>query len=172
MGATKTTNPVHDVLIVGAGPVGLALALDLGQRGVRALVVERKPGTGTQIEAKASVLNERTMEYCRRLGVRDDVANAGYPQDLPGDTVYCTALHDRFIGRLEMPSYVERDLPPESSEMLQRCPQWLLDKPATPAWPTSATPSALGRARTPAACRTSQLCQSSWVPSQSPAMQR
>lgn len=127
MGATKTTNPVHDVLIVGAGPVGLALALDLGQRGVRALVVERKPGTGTQIEAKASVLNERTMEYCRRLGLRDEVANAGYPQDLPGDTVYCTALHDRFIGRLEMPSYAERDLPPESSEMLQRCPQCWFD---------------------------------------------
>lgn len=127
MGSIQMPHDVQDVLIVGAGPVGLALGLDLGYRGIRATILERKPGTGLQFEAKASVLNERTMEYCRRLGVRDDVANAGYPADLPGDTVYCTSLNDKYIGRLEMPSYEERDLPPESSEMLQRCPQVWFD---------------------------------------------
>jgi 2-polyprenyl-6-methoxyphenol hydroxylase-like FAD-dependent oxidoreductase len=118
---------MHDVVIAGAGPVGLALALDLGARGIRSVVVERKSGTGIEIEAKASVLNERTMEFCRRLGIRDEVANAGYPQNLAGDTVYCTALHDKYIGRLVMPSFQERDLPEQSSEMLQRCPQCWFD---------------------------------------------
>ncbi|CAK4034721.1 FAD binding domain-containing [Lecanosticta acicola] len=127
MGSIEPVQDALNVLIIGAGPVGLALGLDLGRRGIRSTIIERKPGTATEIEAKASVLNERTMEYCRLLGVRDEVANAGYPQDLPGDTVYCTSINGRLIGRLEMPSYQERDLPEESSEMLQRCPQCWFD---------------------------------------------
>lgn len=118
---------VLDVVIVGAGPVGLALALDLGKRGIHTTVFERKPATSSQIEAKASVINERTMEYLRRLGCAHEVADSGYPHDLPGDTVFCTALHDKYIGRLEMASANERELPEQSTEMLQRCPQCWFD---------------------------------------------
>ncbi|CAK1367937.1 putative polyketide hydroxylase [Cercospora beticola] len=120
-------NSILDVAIVGAGPVGLALALDLGKRGIHTTVFERKPRTSSQIEAKASVINERTMEYLRRLGCAREVANSGYPKDLPGDTVFCTALHDKYIGRLEMDSAEKRELPEQSSEMLQRCPQCWFD---------------------------------------------
>lgn len=116
-----------DVLIVGAGPVGLALALDLGRRGVRSTIIERSAGTGTELNAKASVLNERTMEYCRLLGVRDDVANSGYPDDLPGDTVFSTALNGKYIGRLEMPQTQDRELPSQCCEILRRCPQLWFD---------------------------------------------
>ncbi|KAA8644082.1 hypothetical protein EYZ11_005463 [Aspergillus tanneri] len=118
---------VLDVLIVGGGPVGLALALDLGRRGMRSTIVERNSGTGTDLQAKASVIDERTMEFCRLLGVRDDVANAGYPEDLPGDTVFCTRLNGHFIGRLVMSSAQDRELPPQSAEMLRRCPQMWFD---------------------------------------------
>lgn len=124
MGSVETL----DVLIVGGGPVGLALALDLGRRGVRSTIVERKSGTGTELQAKASVIDERTMEFCRLLGVRDDVANAGYPSDLPGDTVFCTALNGgKYIGRLEMASAQGRECPAQSAEMLRRCPQIWFD---------------------------------------------
>lgn len=116
-----------DVLIVGAGPVGLTLALDLGRRGVRSTIIERSPGTGTEIQAKASVLNERTMEFCRLLGIRDAVANAGFPDDLPGDTVFCTALNGKYIGRLQMDSTQDRELPTQCCEMLRRCPQFWFD---------------------------------------------
>lgn len=116
-----------DVLIVGAGPVGLALALDLGRRGVHTTIIERSTGTATEVQAKASVLNERTMEFCRLLGVRDDVANAGFPDDLPGDTVFCTALNGKYIGRLQMASTQERELPEQCCEMLRRCPQVWFD---------------------------------------------
>ena len=119
-------NPL-DVLIVGAGPVGLALALDLGRRGIRSTIIERNDSTGTEIIAKASVLNERTMEFCRLLGIRDEVAHAGFPDDLPGDTVFCTSLNGKFIGRLSMPSTRDRDLPTQCCEMLQRCPQFMFD---------------------------------------------
>ncbi|RDW58254.1 2,4-dichlorophenol 6-monooxygenase [Coleophoma cylindrospora] len=126
MGSIAEEN-VLDVLIVGGGPVGLALALDLGRRGIRSTVIERAAGTGTVLLAKASVINERTMEYCRLLGIRDEVANSGYPDDLSGDTVYCTALNGKYIGRLEMESAQDRDLPAQSSEILRRCPQFLFD---------------------------------------------
>jgi len=116
-----------EVLIVGGGPVGLALALDLGRRGVRSTIIEQRPETSEGIQAKASVIDERTMEYCRQLGVADDVANSGYPDDLSGDTVFCTGLADKYIGRLEMPSAKDREVPPESSEMMRRCPQMLFD---------------------------------------------
>lgn len=116
-----------DVLIVGAGPVGLALALDLGRRGIRSTIIEQRPAGDTGIQAKASVLDERTMEYCRLLGVVDDVANSGYPADLPGDTVFATTLNGKYIGRLEMPAAKDRPVPPESSEMMRRCPQLHFD---------------------------------------------
>ncbi|KAI0199059.1 FAD binding domain-containing protein [Astrocystis sublimbata] len=116
-----------DVLIVGAGPVGLALALDLGRRGVHSTIIERDAGTGSELLAKASVLNERTMEFCRLLGIRNEIANAGFPDDLPGDTVFCTGLNGKFIGRLEMPSTDDRKLPAQCCEVLRRCPQYLFD---------------------------------------------
>ncbi|WDK12957.1 FAD binding domain-containing protein [Colletotrichum graminicola] len=118
---------VIDVLISGAGPVGLALALDLGRRGVRSTIIEKKPEISTQILAKASVLDERTMEYCRRLGIRDAVVNSGYPADLPADTIYCTSFDGHYIGRLEMPSALEREIPEQTCEMMRRCPQMLFD---------------------------------------------
>lgn len=116
-----------DVLIVGAGPVGLALALDLGRRGVRSTIVERSSSTETELLAKASVINERSMEFMRLLGVRDEIKTAGFPDDLPGDTVFCTSLSGKLIGRLSMPSTEQRELPRESSEVLRRCPQYMFD---------------------------------------------
>ena len=116
-----------DVLIVGGGPVGLALALDLGRRGVHSTIIERNPGTGTEFLAKADYLNERSMEFTRLLGLRDEVANAGFPDDVTRDTVFCTALNGHFIGRDPMPSTQHRILPSSCREMHRRCPQFWLD---------------------------------------------
>lgn len=115
------------VLIVGGGPVGLALALDLSQRGIRNMLVERDPGTGCELLAKAGTLNERTMEYCRRLGVAEAVAAEGFPDDYPRDTVYCTSLNGFLLGRDPLPSTNQRALFPESPELLRKCPQYVFD---------------------------------------------
>jgi 2-polyprenyl-6-methoxyphenol hydroxylase-like FAD-dependent oxidoreductase len=114
-------------LIVGGGPIGLALALDLGRRGVRSVLIERAPGTGTELLAKADLLNERSMEFCRLLGIADEVSNAGFPDDVSRDTVYCTSLNGYFIGRDRMPSTRERQLPSQCTEMHRRCPQFWFD---------------------------------------------
>ena len=56
------------VLIVGAGPIGLSLALDLGRRGIRSILIERDSGTGNELLAKADYLNERSMEFLSQIG--------------------------------------------------------------------------------------------------------
>jgi 2-polyprenyl-6-methoxyphenol hydroxylase-like FAD-dependent oxidoreductase len=115
------------VLIVGGGPVGLTLALDLAVRGVRSTLVERDEGTAVELLAKAGTLNERTMEYLRRLGVSGAVADVGFPDDHPRDTVYCTALNGFVLGRDYRPSTKDRAPAPESPEILRKCPQFRFD---------------------------------------------
>lgn len=115
------------VLIVGGGPVGFALALDLSMRGIRSMLIERDAGTGLTLLAKAGTLNERTMEYCRRLGIAETIADIGFPDDYPRDTMYCTSLNGFVLGRDRLPSARDRPVPPESPEMLRRCPQYIFD---------------------------------------------
>jgi len=115
------------VLIVGGGPVGLALALDLAYRGVRSTLAERDPGTATVLLAKANGLHERTMEMCRRWGIAEQVAEVGFPADHPGDTVYATALFGHLIGRTQIPATRDRPTPDSTPEKRQRCPQYEFD---------------------------------------------
>jgi 2-polyprenyl-6-methoxyphenol hydroxylase-like FAD-dependent oxidoreductase len=68
-----------DVLVVGAGPTGLALGADLARRGVDALVVERADGLFPGSRGKG--IQPRTMEVFDDLGVLDAIraAGGGYP---------------------------------------------------------------------------------------------
>ena len=115
------------VLIVGGGPVGLALALDLAWHGTRSLLVEQDAGTALVLLAKAGTLNERTMEFCRRWGIRDAVADCGFPDDAPRDTFFCTALNGFLLGCERLPAARDRRPPPGTPEILRKCPQHLFD---------------------------------------------
>jgi 2-polyprenyl-6-methoxyphenol hydroxylase-like FAD-dependent oxidoreductase len=68
-----------DVLVVGAGPVGLTLALDLARRGVRVRLLDRAPGTFPGSRAKG--IQPRTLEVFDDLGIAEDAfaAGADYP---------------------------------------------------------------------------------------------
>ncbi len=66
-----------EVLVVGAGPTGLTLAVDLARRGVRAAVVER--GSALFPGSRGKGLQPRTMEVFDDLGVVDRVLAAGGP---------------------------------------------------------------------------------------------
>ena len=72
------------VLIVGAGPVGLTLAIDLGKRGIRCTLIEKNDAPLGY--PKMERCNPRTMEIFRRLGIAETVRAAGYPPDWPMDT--------------------------------------------------------------------------------------
>lgn len=115
------------VLIVGGGPIGLAVALDLAYQGVPSVVVERGPETGGELLAKAGTLSARSLEFCRRWGIADAVSNWGADPTYPRDTCYVTALSGgHVIGRDKVASAKERtDV--YSPEMLRKCPQHIFD---------------------------------------------
>ena len=90
------------VLIVGAGPVGLTLAIDLGQRGVHCILIERNQ-TSIQLP-KMERCNARTMEIYRRLGIAEKVRDAGLPREAPMDVFLATSMADPAIVHLPYPS--------------------------------------------------------------------
>src|SRR5271154_3940723 len=92
-----------DVLIVGAGPVGLTLAIDLAWRGIDVTVVETR-APAEPPEPKCNHVAARTMEIFRRLGLAEKVRSAGLPADYPHDISYRTTFTGREVTRIEPPS--------------------------------------------------------------------
>ncbi len=94
-----------DVLIVGGGPVGLTLAVDLGQRGVRAMLIEQK--SAPQRLPKMERCNARTMEIFRRMGLSERIRAAGLPAHCSMDVFIVTSLVDPPLLHLPYPSVAE-----------------------------------------------------------------
>lgn len=122
MKATETS-----VLIVGAGPVGLALAGDLGWRGVNCTVIEQTDGSIYQ--PRQDLVGIRTMEFCRRWGIVNDVEASPYPRDYPQDNIYIAGslVNGWEIGRYSSPSMSDELPPPQSPQKRERCPQNMFD---------------------------------------------
>lgn len=99
----------YQVIIVGGGPVGMALAVELGQRGVSCAVVERHPGVG-QIP-KGQNLTQRTLEHFYFWRCADRLRAArllppGYP--IGGVTAYGDLMSEHWYtekGREIVQSY-------------------------------------------------------------------
>lgn len=113
------------VLIVGAGPIGLALAGDLGGRGIECLIIEQSDGV--VYHPRATALNARTMELLRRWGLSEQVKRDGTPPDFPHTALYLTSFDGYEIARIERPSHGGLKPSPISPERPQRCNQLWLD---------------------------------------------
>src|SRR6267142_4665331 len=90
------------VIIVGAGPVGLTLAVDLGLRGVRCILVEKK--SEPQFLPKMERCNARSMEMFRRIGLADELRAAGLTTDSVMDVYVILTMTRAPLLHLKYPS--------------------------------------------------------------------
>jgi 2-polyprenyl-6-methoxyphenol hydroxylase-like FAD-dependent oxidoreductase len=96
------TQPESDVLIVGGGPTGLTLAIDLGRRGVRCTLIEQKERPA--FLPKMERINARSMEIYRRMGLAPKIRAAGLRPDCPMDVYIILALTEPPLLHLSYPS--------------------------------------------------------------------
>jgi choline dehydrogenase-like flavoprotein len=92
-----------EVAIVGAGPVGLTLAIDLAARG-RGVVMLETRARGEPPNVKCNHVAARTMEQFRRLGLAADVRGAGLPPDYPNDVAFRTSVTGTELSRIHIPA--------------------------------------------------------------------
>ncbi len=113
------------VLIVGGGPVGLGLAIELGLRNVPCTLLESRDGSVSV--PKMGLVNTRSMEFCRRWGVADRVKQAAFPRDYPGDVNYVTSMTGWELARISIPSRAARGALPHTPEGKCRISQLYFD---------------------------------------------
>ena len=90
------------VIIIGGGPCGLMLAIELGRRQVPVILLEEKTAPAQFPAANAT--QARTMEHYRRLGFAEKVRAEGLPPDYPTDIAYFTRYTKHELARFSLPS--------------------------------------------------------------------
>ena len=109
----------YQVVIAGAGPCGMAVAIELGLRGVRTLICEPRGFTDYGI-AKVNLVNGRSMEHFRRWGIADrHRANDPVSPDVARDLVFSTRANGKILFKAEG-AYEWREPMPIASEV----PEW------------------------------------------------
>jgi 2-polyprenyl-6-methoxyphenol hydroxylase-like FAD-dependent oxidoreductase len=112
------------VLIIGGGPIGLALAAELGFQNVACMLVEQ--GDGVVKTPKMNEVNTRSMEFCRRWGIAEQVLDTPFPLDWPKDVVFVTTMSGYELGRVKRPPRKIR-ASEHSPETTQTCSQHWFD---------------------------------------------
>jgi 2-polyprenyl-6-methoxyphenol hydroxylase-like FAD-dependent oxidoreductase len=97
----------------------------LGWLGVDCVVIEA--GDGTVDNAKFVDINMRTMEYCRRWGIAEEIRDRGFDAHFPQDIIYVTTLTGYLLARQPFPPFAEFRTPPTAAERIARCPQTIFD---------------------------------------------
>ena len=121
------TEQMTDVLVTGAGPVGLSLAIELGHRGVGCLVIERNDRVGYSPRAKTT--NVRTREHLRRWGIAGALRQASpIPPDYGANVVFATRMNGPLLARFENAMHARRERNQLFSEEGQWVPQYTLEE--------------------------------------------
>lgn len=110
------------VAIVGAGPVGLTLALDLAWRGVNVVIIEARPAD-VEPSVKCGQISARSMEIFRRLGIADKLRSLGLPADYPNDIVSATSVTGIELSRVPIPARGKRGCAAEGPDTTWPTPE-------------------------------------------------
>jgi 2-polyprenyl-6-methoxyphenol hydroxylase-like FAD-dependent oxidoreductase len=97
------TKHKSDIIIVGAGPVGMILALDLARRGVDVIVIEQHDQEA-EPRKRCNHISARSLEILRQLGIAAEIRDAGLPPDYPQDVAFVTALNGYELSRIRIPA--------------------------------------------------------------------
>ena len=117
---------ITPILICGAGPAGLALAVELGLRDIAVTIIEAQNRVGRQPRAKTT--NVRSMEHLRRWGLAEKVrARAPLPADYKRDIVFATRLFGHPIGRIEHALFMSPPRDERYAEPSQWIPQYCIE---------------------------------------------
>ena len=115
------------VLIVGAGPAGQGMAIELGQRGIDCLVIEKNPRIGVAPRAKTT--NVRTREHFRRWGIADALRDAApFGVDYPSNIAFTTRLSGHLLAHFSNAMYCAPGRNPLYAEHAQWIPQYTVEK--------------------------------------------
>lgn len=115
------------VVVIGSGPAGLALAIELGQRSIPCVVIERNDRVGYAPRAKTT--NVRTREHMRRWGIADRLRDASpLGVDYPSNVVFCTRLAGHLLTRIENAMYCAPGKNTFYSEHGQWVPQYTVEE--------------------------------------------
>lgn len=116
-----------EVLVVGGGPVGMSLALELGMQDRRCLLIEQQDRTGLAPRAKTT--NVRSRELMRRWGIAQHLAAASpFGVDHPSNVVFATRLMGRELARFANAFYCSPERDDRFSEHAQWIPQYKVEK--------------------------------------------
>ncbi|MDB5582959.1 MAG: cadA [Bradyrhizobium sp.] len=111
------------VVVIGTGPVGMVLAMELKSRGVDVIMIEKRTleeRAGDMSMARCNTVASRTMEIFRHLGVAGAVRAAGLPDDYPTDVAWLTRANGHEIARLSLPS--RSALPGDTESLIANWP--------------------------------------------------
>ena len=115
------------VLVVGAGPVGQGLAIELGQRGIACPVIEKNPRIG--VASRAKTTNVRTREHFRRWGIADALRDAApFGVDYPSNIAFTTRMSGHLLARFDNALYCAPGRNPIYSEHAQWIPQYTVER--------------------------------------------
>lgn len=124
---TTAQNPSEtDVVVVGAGPIGLALATELGHRGIDCVVVEERERA--RVAPRAKLLNVRSMEHMRRWGLADEIRESSpLDAEYSTDVAFVTSVLGREITRFSNVFFTDLKRCDEFAEPAQQVPQYVVE---------------------------------------------